>query len=50
MKTFNSVAQMKSVWILEGQPKLIKHDCSQEGPIMIEAGKPCNWCDKLDEN
>ena len=29
--------------------ELIKHNCSVEGLMSIEKGKPCNWCDKLDK-
>lgn len=29
--------------------ELIRHDCPVEGEIMIEKGKPCNWCDELDK-
>lgn len=27
---------------------LIEHDCPVEGLMMVEKGKPCNWCDELD--
>ena len=30
-------------------PKMIAHDCPVEGQMMIESGKPCNWCDSLDD-
>jgi hypothetical protein len=30
--------------------ELIEHDCPEEGQIMIEKGKPCNWCDELDND
>lgn len=27
--------------------ELIEHDCPVEGLMMIEAGKPCNWCNEV---
>ena len=30
--------------------ELVEHDCPVEGQMMIEDGKPCNWCDQLDDN
>ena len=29
--------------------ELIEHNCPVEGEMYIEEGKPCNWCDQLDE-
>lgn len=29
--------------------ELIEHNCPIEGEILIEEGKPCNWCEELDE-
>lgn len=28
--------------------ELIPHNCPVDGPMMIEEGKPCNWCNKFD--
>ena len=28
--------------------ELIEHKCPVEGDIMIEEGKPCNWCEEMD--
>ena len=28
---------------------LIEHNCPSEGKMMIEAGRPCNWCDEFDK-
>lgn len=28
---------------------LIEHNCKEEGAILVEEGKPCNWCGELDE-
>jgi hypothetical protein len=30
-------------------PDLIEHNCPIEGEMLIEEGKPCNWCSELDE-
>lgn len=40
-----------SLKYLEVQTKmndLVDHNCPIQGPMMIEANKPCNWCDELD--
>ena len=30
-------------------PDLVDHACDRQGVMQIEAGKPCNWCGKVED-
>lgn len=45
----DAVAWYRAMHGVQAPPRMVDHDCPVEGPMVIEAGKPCNWCDQLDD-